>query len=275
MTTQIQEYNPYVAQGKLLSTEIESFEIRDFSDLTKADELLKRCQSVKKEIEEKRKEMVKPMNEHVKQVNNLAKEVLIPVEEAEISIKSKILERNKEQEKIRMAKENAVKEAIERIQKCFIIADIDAMTFEVSDARIDSAKLIQRGEIQRRINAENEKKIREAEEARLAAISKQQDSEAARLEAENIELDRKKREFEASKQQIENEKQQYELSQNKTPDATVKAKWVRKLLKFEIVDADLVHRSLCSPDEKKIREYVKNWVKEIPGVRVREEDAVR
>jgi hypothetical protein len=71
---------------------------------------------------------------------------------------------------------------------------------------------------------------------------------------------------------MEREKLEKETEKSQVRDVTVK--WQRKVTKFEIIDENLVPRDLCTPDEKKIRERVKNWSLEIPWVRVREETAI-
>jgi len=107
--TNIQEYNPYVAKGKMIESEIQSLSITTFIDLENADTLLKKTQKLKREIEEKRVEIVKPVNDQVKIINSMAKEILIPIEQSELVLKNKILEWNRQQEAIRAEKEKAIK----------------------------------------------------------------------------------------------------------------------------------------------------------------------
>lgn len=99
----------------MLENEISSLSITTFVDLENADTLMKKSQKLRKEIEEKRVEIVKPVNDKVKEINSMAKEILIPIEQAEISLKEKILDRNRKQEAIRMEKENKVKEQIQLV----------------------------------------------------------------------------------------------------------------------------------------------------------------
>ena len=202
----------------------------------------------------------------MKQINNLAKEVSIPVEEAEGKIKAKIIERNRKQEEIRIAKEKAVQEAIKSVQACTTLDELSGLIFEVSDPRIESAILIQKGEIERRIRDEEERLKRVEEEKRLQKIKEEQSEESARLEAEKLEIERQQRELEAERKRLEDEKRQEELRKEEerkakmrdVEQAAVKPKGMRKQVKFEIIDETLVPANLCSPDEKKIREYVKN-----------------
>lgn len=128
-----------------------------------------------------------------------------------------------------------------------------------------------------------EARLRAAEAERLAEIKKTQDAEAAKLEEERIALQQKERALEAQKKSVENAELKQSLMAEKREQANMLAmdkklnttKGIRKTMDFEILDPTLVPREYCSPDEKLLREAVKNQVNTIPGVRIFEKTSVQ
>lgn len=272
---ELKEYNKYESQWLILWDEAEALTITSHTDLSKAEDLQKKCQKLRIEIENTRKDLVKPYNDLVWQINTKAKELILPIQNWEIIVKQKMLNWKQEEERKRLEKEKELQRKITLIKQTNFddeLKELIVSFWEIDDNRVYTACELQQQEFERRKREQEEKEKREAEEKRLEELRKKQNEEQARIEAEKIELERERREIEEAKAKLEMEKLESEVKE-KDP-IPVKVKWERKVVKFEITNENQVPRSLCSPDEKKIREFVKNWVKEIPWVRVREENAI-
>ena len=57
--------------------------------------------------------------------------------------------------------------------------------------------------------------------------------------------------------------------------SAAKPKGMRTRWKFEVIDADLVPRAFCKPDDSVIAEAVKNWAREIEWLRIYSEESVQ
>lgn len=272
---ELKEYNKYEAQGILLQEEVLAIQILSHTDLSSAEWLQKKAQKARIEIENTRKDLVKPYNDIVSQINTKAKELILPIESAEKSIKIKMLTFQQEEERKRQEKEKQVQEKISKIRQTNNEIDLQDLIIsfgEIEDNRIYTACEMQNMEFEIRKKEAEEKAIREAEEARLAEISKTQSEEQQRLAKEKMELERQQRELEDEKRKIEQDKLQRETEETKATPVSIK--WQRKVKKFEVLDENAVPRNLCSPDEKKIRAMVTAWITEIAWVKVWEEDAI-
>lgn len=73
----------------------------------------------------------------------------------------------------------------------------------------------------------------------------------------------------------------YNADNNKTPVQIAvvaeapKVKGLRKTIKYEVVDALLVSRGYCSPDDALIQAAFRAGVRNIPGLRIWEEESIR
>jgi len=97
----------------------ESRVIKTIEDLRPATDDLSLIAHIKKAMEEKRKEYVKPLQDHVKTVNDSFKALMDPVEQADRITRTKILNFQKEQERIRREQEeiNRLREEAAQKQK--------------------------------------------------------------------------------------------------------------------------------------------------------------
>lgn len=247
-TKDLQNMNIYQDEGMTLKTKSISLNIVTVDDLLLANDLLKECTSLEKTVEAERKKITDPLNTIISQFIEKAKAIIAPASEAKALVKEKILAYNREQDRIKQ-------EELAKIAK---------------------------QEEEARLAREAEENARKAEEERIRKEEEEKLKNASEEEAKKIEDDRIAREFEAEKQAKIAEQKKLEEKQNAElqrsaveANAGVKPKGLRKVTKFEIVDATKVPRAFCSPDEAKIRESVKNGVTVIEGVRIWVEDAVQ
>lgn len=238
--TNLAIFEPLKAEIQEVVATVSAITIITAEDVTKGTKALKDVQAITKKVEDLRKEIVGPYNDYVKQINALAKEFVAPVQEAKDLIKRKLVEFNDEQERIRKARE------AELAQK-----EADALA-----------------------KAEADKKAKEEEQkARLDEIERTQGKQArmaeeAKLGLSDLEGDETPENDELAKIQADRERLQKEQESKNV-------KGTRTVTLFEVTDPNLVPRAYCIVDEGLIREAVKAGVKEIPGVKVREETRVQ
>lgn len=282
MKKEIIEFNPFRAKGLEIKNKATGLQIKNPENLQEANLIFKDCQSVLKEIEIGRKSLIAPMRDAVSQINDLAKKVAIPTEEAKLQLKEKILKYNQEQEKIRFEKAEKERKRLETIRLKEEAdrkkrEDEERIKREKEEARLEAIR-VKQAKAQAKIDEEkneNKRKEAEIEQKRIDAQSK--------IEKDKLEIARKKRELEEDKKRLEEvkkenkrkelEKKQQEKREQEEKDNKVKG--LRILFKYEIIDENLVPKSFCSPDSKKINEAIKNGVREIEGIKIFEEKAIR
>jgi len=81
-----------------------------------ATEMLSWIAGAKKRFEEKRKALVKPLNDHVKTINSMFKEYTAPLEAADSTLRGKVLNYRREQERIRQEEEERIRKLAEKEQ---------------------------------------------------------------------------------------------------------------------------------------------------------------
>lgn len=281
LETKLKKFNVFEAKGIEIKNRASEVVIKTPEDLQPANWIFKECQTIEKETEDLRVWLTKPLNDEVKKINNFAKEILMPIEEAKVLVKGKILLYNEEQEKIRM--EEAEKER----------------------KRLEEIRL--KEEAERKVREEEERKIREAEEAKLEAIRKQQEEERKKIEAEQnenkrkemeierrkleeqakiekekMEIERKVREMEAERKRIEEERAEMERQKvleeerkkKERQEQIYKVKGVRSRMTYEIIDEEKIPRQYCSSDSKKINEAIKKGIREIEGLKIFEQKTI-
>lgn len=114
---EVAELNKYQQVGLQLKSEAEAMEIVSADDLLQANVLLKKCNTLEKELEEERKGITDPVNERVKRIIAKAKELIAPTNEAKEIVKEKILAYNARMEQIRIAEQNKIAEENRKFQE--------------------------------------------------------------------------------------------------------------------------------------------------------------
>jgi len=209
-----------------------NMQIIDTESVSQASSLLGEVKVRCKRVEELRKFFTAPLNEQVKKINNRFKMQLEPLQQMERSLKTKLEDYLREEE--RKAQEKARRQQ-------------------------------EKEEEERRVGEEAERKAREEAEAkRREAENLKNPEERRRLEQEAEE-----KEKEASRIKDERELAIPEMIQAsprniRTENGLISKKTVTK---FEVVDKSKLPLDFLVPDEKAIRKAISEG-KEIEGVRV-------
>ena len=97
----IERITPYEKRGNELLLKAQSLEINDNLDVPLVRDIMKKSQSLSKEVEDIRKHILKPIQDQVKFINSFAKKISEPIEESKKIAKDKIVAWEEEQERLR------------------------------------------------------------------------------------------------------------------------------------------------------------------------------
>lgn len=266
-------------------------QIRNNQDYEMATETLKEISIVKKKIDIERKGATRHLDAVKDMIMNWFRPMSDGIETLEKTIKRVTVQYREEQDRIkRDAERKALLEAKEKQAK--IRAELEAKAKEEERKRKE-AEAARKEEERKRLVAEEQRKaaerrIKELEEAqKKAELEAQEQIELETERKKQEELKKadeasiiKEKEFQAqeddAKDKEESLKEEQELvfvqpdmtNVPKTPKANGLS--IREYLDIEIIDASLVPREYCIPDEVMIRQVVKKMKGkiEIPGVRI-------
>ncbi len=223
--------------------------------ISNAEFLLKEATALANQIDTDRKEIVKPINQLLTSVKALADSIIEPVNVAKATLKTKIIDYNNEV---------ARKEQEERLRQQAIVQDRVNKLYELG-ARQDSAQNFVIGMLLIPSSI-----LKASEEDFMSELQK------VELESEKL------RSSIAESNPFEDEVEEVQIETVEPPKVTLvqsaptkAVKGLRKSWTFEVTDPALVIRELCSPDEKLIREAVKNGLREAPGIKIFEKTDVR
>lgn len=269
----------------ILRINIQNLEVKDADSSTQATALAKECVALEKLIDERRDAIVRPMNEMVKDVNAKAKELVAPITEAKEAVRKKQVAYAEALRIEAEKKEAAVLAVLREIRNAPDEAELEvlAMTNENPDPRIVTAIEQKRSEFE---EAARQRKLKQAEEeeakrlAELAKTAAPEDVEAQKAESDaklkQLEADAELQRIEEDSKKREAEEKAAEELKKQEKDAKASApSGLRYVVRFEIENAAEVPRELCVPDDAKIREALKQGVREIPGVRIWKEAKVQ
>lgn len=289
----------------------EDLKVTDDESLKQANGLIKDINAHKKTTQEKRLALTQPLNNVIKQLIIKEKEVLHPLDSAKTHLSSEILDYQEEVERKRREEAERIEKICETMIDMFDMRVTQVETIDKTGANLkeyyealpdedknnpvikvafmetvgklsDHKNQIieeERAEAERKRQAEEQKCLDEErakqseEEARIAAERKAIEDEKRAIEEEKARIEREKAELERQKEIAKAEKEAAKL-QKSSKGSTIKTNAV-EVTKFEIIDENAVDRIWCSPDEKKIREGIKNGMKSIQGVRIYTEKKVR
>lgn len=253
--------------------------------LPEAQELLKNAQMLASYIEQQRTAAKAPYLEKGREIDELAKELSAPVETAKERVKAKIMDYNAELERKRKAREQAVAAAQRLIMAAQDEAAVDAAVagLDFDDLGVLAAAESRKNAIAKEREQAAEAKRLEAERKELAKIAKKQGEEAAAIAQEKARQDAEARQAEQAKQDAERKAQEERMAKEAEKAASEAAarakvqapKGVRKVPKFEVLDASKLPREYLCADEKAIRAAVNAGTREIAGVRIWEDTDVR
>jgi len=257
--------------------------IKDSEDLDTAKKIEKECTTLEKFIESERKRYTDPLNEVVKKLIQKEKDLMAPITKAKEDIRNKQIAFAQKQEQERLRQEGIILDIIQKINSTPDDIDLELLsdTITEKDARIGVAI-----ETRRQFFAEQERlaefarKQKEAQEE-LDRVRQEQWVEAAKLAKQKLEDDLARQKMEDETARIledgkrQEMKEQADAEQKRVAGSYSMPKGMRKVAKFEIVNDKLVPVEFYTIDESKIKEAIKNWIREIPWVRVWEEDKIQ
>jgi len=216
--------------------------IKTKEQMTGATEYLANIVARKKRIEVIRISYTQPLNETLRNINADFKKASAPLEESEGIVKSKMIEyRRVESERIEVKRKK------------------------------EEEKQRKQDEIRRkkeRRQAEKEAKIAEKKLAK-ENLSKKKAADAQKIiddekQAKQDELDKQGEEFVP----------EVDIKQENTVHSESGAARMRKVWKFEIENEKQIPKAYLTVDEVKIRKAIKGGVREIPGIRIYEDEQV-
>ncbi len=104
-------------KGEELKGFAEGFAVKSLDDMKEAADTLSLIKGLMDAIEQRRDEYVRPLNGHVKKINASFKVLVAPMEEANRTLRGKVVAYQREQERIRLAKEEINRKRIEAAQE--------------------------------------------------------------------------------------------------------------------------------------------------------------
>jgi hypothetical protein len=269
---QLAEIAPLLATSNQLHGVSRNIIIQDDATLKEANILKKDINAHSKKVKDLRLELTRPLDAVTKALIAKEREITEPLELGKALLSGKIIAYEEQLEIERQREEKRIDDIIYRVEVLYK----PGMTPNQVEAGKKAAKnLIEElgadGNIPRvklaLINLSNAfaERIRDLdiEDARL---------KKRKLEDEQSKIDDERRRLEADKQRQEAEKAQLEIDKAEAKAERDRPKSnIVETTEFEILDPDKVPRQLCSPDDRKIREFVKNQPEgELPlfGIRV-------
>lgn len=250
----------------VLASLLPNYTIKSDEQAAIAMEALKTANDVSKALEEKRKQLVKPFNDGASGINEYKKKLVVDLDPGIAKVKQAILAWDKEKEKRAMEeriiarqgqlaelnfKYNSASDRYEREQVgSMMMSEIKDYSEPAWKAMIDAFadKII--------AIAEAKAKVIENDDVLAAFGSDEQKKEAA----EKIE--------EAKKETT------IQVTHHVPSFGSTKTKGTTKRWTFETTDASLVPREYLIVDESAIRKAIAAGVREIPGVRIFQEQSL-
>ena len=233
------KFDDYKRQAARIATDAKALEVKDDESLNLAVMIGGNAKKIAKAIDAKRKEIILEPAEFVKGVNGMCKMITDNLDEAERVTKAKISQHQARIEMERRKQEEAARKAAAELQ-----AKLQAEADEANrKARAEAARTAE-------------------EEARKAKASKAE-IEAARKAAEE---EARKHEIQAPTVIAPVIPEQQKAVRTEEGSAHQRRVWT-----FEIIDAALVPVIYKVVDEQKIRDAIKQGMRDIPGLRIFEE----
>lgn len=245
---QVAEVERQVASAR---TQAEAIQVRTPEEADVAAQLLQDIARRKKAAEKERKELTAPLDETKRRIMQKFRDAMAPFDEVDEVVRGKVGVYEAEQDRIRKAEEERLE--AERLERERIANE--AREKQEAEAR------------EKREQAQKEE--REAEEERQKAKNEADREAAEKLAAEARE---KAQEAQTAEAAIAS------LPEVQLPRAVVEAPVkpegisTRKVWKHTVTDPAAVPRQFLVVDEKAIRQAIRDGVREIPGVEIKQVD---
>lgn len=248
-----------------LKVKAEKLAVKNDQGIVTARNFIKEVNTFKKEVEALRKEYTDPLNDVIKQLIAMEKKVVKPLDDAKNIAGEKILSYEEELEMARQAEAARIDNILDRFSE-IVHGDPVSKTVEDVDAKGKKVKEYY-GSLDKKDQALASVKL-----ALTTSVDRLTDMKNHILQREVSEKEQADRQKEIAKAELQAEKEA--VKDERAMGSRPKTGAVT-LTKFEITDPNDVPRDLCSPDESKIRQSIKNGSTDIPGVRIYTEKKVR
>ena len=269
--------SPLLIESQRLLTEATAQTITHDEELMEANAIKKEINAHTKAVKDLRLNLTRPVDDFKKQIIAKEAEVLEPAEDAKSILGNKILAYEEELELQREIEEKRVDGLVQRVRDLYS----PGMTaFQVGTGRTAAkALMVELGEdahIPRVKLALVELSNNFA--ARLQDIEvEEQRQKKQKLQDDQTKIDAENRRIAAEQARIDAEREAQErIREVQRAERDRPKSNIVEITDFEITDEYEVDRLLCSPDPRKIREYIKAFPdKEIAGVRIFKTKKVR
>lgn len=247
--------------------------VASHEDVARAQEELKTAAAIEKTVEKKRLELSKPYRDQAERINDYAKALLQPVRPAIEVLKGRIL-----------AFQKSEADRIQKLQndsRHAMLIDMGLVFFDKGRPEVRSAHYNDPSTGRNIYRADLESVSgpvwAELVQAVLRAREELREAKARELteKIEGAEF------FGQDASEIREQLQQVKEAPAITsigPEAGIilgaKVQGLTRRWKFEITDPNQVPRAYCTPDEKLIRQEVAAGARNIPGVRIYEEESI-
>ena len=268
--TMLAEISPLDATSREMLAAAQDQTITTDDELRAGNDLKGRINLHIKSVKDKRLALTRPIDALKNVLLSRESEILEPVNEAKAVLGKSILAYEEELERQRRVEEERVDLIVFEIQAHYkpgmTVAQVETAkaagksiraSLSAADAQIPRIKLAL-------LTLSNDLNDRLADidiEEQRAKKKKLEDDEA-RLQREKQELEARKERARIAQEQLDADKAAARAERDRPKSNIVET------TEFEITDADVVPRALCSPDSTKIRMAIKAGATEIEGVRI-------
>lgn len=270
--------SPLEATSRQLAAVAGNIVVTDAATLTEANQLKKDMNAHNKIVKELRLDLTRPLDDITKQLIAREREILTPLDEGKTLLAGKILAYEEEQERLRAAEQQRVADIVAGIQSHYKPGMTEG---QVATAKAAGKKIIAELAPGDADNAEIKLALmtlsnKLTERGNDLEVEKQR-AQKQKLMDDETRIANERRELEAAKERKRIEEQQLEAYKAAARAEAARPKSnIATYTEFEITNADAVAREFCSPDNVKIRAYLKQYPDAQPaGIRVFKTKKVR
>lgn len=275
--------SPLEARSLALKGAAELMVVTDIVGLNTAIALKRDLNAHAKAVKDLRLEITRPLDKVKDLFTAKEKEILAPVDEGKAILEKKVLDYEAEQERLRQIEDKRIADIVHQVESIYKTGMTEN---QIETGRAAAKKMIaELPETDKTIPKVNLAFLtlsnRLTERANDLEVEKQR-AKKQKLEDEATKIENEKREIAARAERQRIEAAEIEAAKAAAREEAARPKaGIREETRFEIEEESLVPREWCSPDEKKIRA----WIKEngqlieagigLAGVRIWKEKVVR
>jgi len=253
-----------------LEKESKDLKIIDSESFENANCLKNKLKEAYKTYEILRTETVKPFNDFVSWINNCILTVTKKGKEIEKTILDmKILDYKNEMRNKQIEENNRIGDIIDNINKCETTKDFKEYLGKIDIKDQKNTDIITA--VKNKIQLFKDKKARKEREEEIEAMAKE-DEETAKKEKAKLDKETAKKEADDEKLRLKQQKENTKIQKEQEKELN---KGIVKRWTFEVVNLDEVPREYLMIDDKKVKEAIKNEVREIKGLNIKQSKSVK